>query len=77
MEVCASIVHLPVTDLNQLETLIRAKMFELITKSDGFPKRTSLPDHGSDSEGNNFPDTDEDDEGSSFFDDDDDDTESF
>lgn len=52
-------------------------MFELITKSDGFPKRTSLPDHGSDSEGNNFPDIDKDDEGSSFFDDDDDDTESF
>ena len=66
-------MHLPVTDLNQLEILIRAKMFELITKSDGFPKRNSLPDHGSDSEGNDFPEIDEDDEGSSFSDDDDDD----
>lgn len=70
-------MHLPVTDLNQLETLIRAKMFELITKSDGFPKRNSLPDHGSDFEGKIFPEIDEDDEGSSFSDDDDDDTESF
>lgn len=51
-------------------------MFELITKSDGIPKRNSLPDHGSDSEGNNFPEIDEVDEGSSFSDDDDDDTES-